>query len=135
MGALQQESAASAATHAAQRRALTSPTPPSCFYTHIFINAHTASTHTPHPHLAPLSGAGALQEDSAASAATRAAQQRATQQLTGLAAKTWFAGTELDAPRGPDGKYANGWHWGVMPYSIRRDLPEWYMKEVERYNY
>lgn len=78
------------------------------------------------------SGAGALQEDSAASAATKEAQRRA---LSGLASKTWFAGTEMDAPRGEDGKYAFGWHWGVMPYSVRKDLPEWYMKEVERYSY
>lgn len=78
------------------------------------------------------SGAAALQEDSAASAASKEAQRK---QLEGLAKKTWFAGTDLDAPRGPDGKYADGWHWGVMPYSVRRDVPEWYLKEVERYSY
>lgn len=76
----------------------------------------------------PPPGAAALQQDSAASAASAAA-------LSGLAGKTWFAGTGLDAPRGPDGKYAGGWHWGVMPYSVRRELPEWYRKEVERYSY
>ena len=30
--------------------------------------------------------------------------------------------------------YRDGWHWN-MPYSINRDLPEWYKKEVERYSY
>jgi cell division protease FtsH len=77
-------------------------------------------------------GAAALQSDSAASAAAREASKRV---LSGLAAKTWFAGTEMDGPRGADGKYADGWHWGMMPYSVRRDLPEWYQKEVERYSY
>lgn len=52
--------------------------------------------------------------------------------LTGAAAKTWFAGTELDVPRGPDGQLAGGWHWN-MPYTIRKDLPDWYNKEVARY--
>lgn len=54
--------------------------------------------------------------------------------LTGLAAKTWFAGTEWDAPRDKDGKFRGGWHWN-FPYSVRKDLPEWYRKEVERYAY
>lgn len=81
---------------------------------------------------APPGGASDLQQDSAASAAAAEATARA---LTGLAAKTWFAGTELDGPRGPDGKYVKGWHWGAMPYSVRRDQPEWYMKELERYKY
>ena len=26
----------------------------------------------------------------------------------------------------------HGWHWN-MPYSIKRDLPDWYKKEVDRY--
>jgi hypothetical protein len=45
-----------------------------------------------------------------------------------MAAKTRFAGTEFDAPRGPDGKFRNGWHWG-MPYTVKRDLPDWFLKE------
>jgi cell division protease FtsH len=68
----------------------------------------------------------------AAAAGAAAGQQQPA--LTGLAAKTWFAGTEQDAPRGPDGKFRAGWHWG-MPYTIKRDLPDWFMKEVERYAY
>ncbi|KXZ53715.1 hypothetical protein GPECTOR_6g632 [Gonium pectorale] len=55
-------------------------------------------------------------------------------ELTGALAKTWFAGTENDAPRGPDGKFMYGWHWN-MPYSVKRELPDWYKKEVERYSY
>ena len=43
-----------------------------------------------------------------------------------------FAGTEYDAPRDADGKISGGWHWN-MPYSIRRDLPNWYSKELNRY--
>lgn len=77
-------------------------------------------------------GASALQQESAAAAASREAQARA---LAGLAAKTRFAGTGLDAPRGPDGKFADGWHWGAVPYSVRREVPEWYQKEAERYSY
>lgn len=77
-------------------------------------------------------GASALQQEPAAAAASREAQAQA---LAGLAGKTHFAGTDLDAPRGPDGKYKDGWHWGVMPYSVRRDLPEWYKKELDRYSY
>jgi cell division protease FtsH len=73
-------------------------------------------------------GAGALQEDSAASAATLERARRAG------AVRTKFEGTELDAPRKADGRYVDGWHWGVTPYSVRRDLPEWYSKELERYN-
>ena len=44
--------------------------------------------------------------------------------LTGVKGKTWFAGTELDAPRDADGNFKHGWHWN-MPYSVRRDLPDW----------
>lgn len=54
--------------------------------------------------------------------------------LSGVAAKTWFAGTERDAPRDKDGKFKGGWHWN-QPYSIQQDLPDWYIKEVERYSY
>jgi len=43
-----------------------------------------------------------------------------------------FAGTEFDAPRDKDGKFYGGWHWN-MPYSIKRDLPDWYSKELQRY--
>lgn len=58
--------------------------------------------------------------------------QQATLALTGAKAKTWFAGTQMDAPRNPDGSFKHGWHWN-MPYSYKRDLPEWYKKEMERY--
>ncbi len=54
--------------------------------------------------------------------------------LAGLAVPSLPSGTEYDAPRGPDGKFAHGWHWN-MPYSIKRELPDWYKKEVERYSY
>ena len=54
--------------------------------------------------------------------------------LTGLASKTWFAKTEFDAARDKDGKFKYGWHWN-MPYKVKRDLPDWYMKEIERYSY
>lgn len=67
-----------------------------------------------------------MQEDSAASAATLARARAAV--------RTKFEGTALDGPRKPDGRLADGWHWGVAPYSIRRDLPQWYEKELERYN-
>eukprot|EP00877_Chromochloris_zofingiensis_P008651 jgi/Chrzof1/4039/Cz13g18040.t1 len=62
------------------------------------------------------------------------AQQQKEPVLSGLAAKTWFAGTDQDAPRNPDGKFKYEWHWN-SPYTIKRDLPDWYMKEVERYSY
>lgn len=41
--------------------------------------------------------------------------------LTGVRAKTWYAGTPLDAPRNPDGSFKYGWHWG-MPYTLKRNL-------------
>ena len=44
--------------------------------------------------------------------------------LTGVKGKTWFAGTDMDAPRDADGNFKHGWHWN-MPYSVRRDLPDW----------
>lgn len=43
-----------------------------------------------------------------------------------------FAGTEYDAPRDESGNLYGGWHWN-MPYSIKRDLPDWYSKELQRY--
>ncbi len=43
-----------------------------------------------------------------------------------------FAGTENDTPRDAEGRIAGGWHWN-MPYSIKKDLPDWYMKERSRY--
>ena len=61
-------------------------------------------------------------------------EQQQQPALVGLAAKTHFAGTDRDAPRGPDGKFRAGWHWG-MPYTIKRDLPDGFRKEVERYAY
>ncbi|GLI67098.1 hypothetical protein VaNZ11_011303 [Volvox africanus] len=61
-------------------------------------------------------------------------EEAAQPKLTGALAKTWFAGTEYDAPRTPDGRFAYGWHWN-MPYSIRKTLPDWYKKELERYSY
>lgn len=54
-------------------------------------------------------------------------------ELAGVAATTRGAGTAGDAPRGKDGKYAADWHWS-SPYAVERDLPEWFMKEVERYS-
>ncbi|GIL84930.1 hypothetical protein Vretimale_9765 [Volvox reticuliferus] len=60
--------------------------------------------------------------------------EAAKPKLTGALAKTWFAGTEHDVPRTPDGRFAYGWHWN-MPYSIRKTLPDWYKKELERYSY
>ena len=39
-----------------------------------------------------------------------------------------------DAPRDENGDFANGWHWN-MPYTVKRNLPDWYKKEVERYTY
>lgn len=52
--------------------------------------------------------------------------------LTGARAKTWFAGTQMDAPRNPDGTFKHGWHWN-MPYAYKRDTPDWYRKEMDRY--
>lgn len=54
--------------------------------------------------------------------------------LSGVAAKTWGAGTDADAPRDTDGKFAGGWHWN-QPYSVQRDLPDWFRKELDRYSY
>jgi cell division protease FtsH len=54
--------------------------------------------------------------------------------LAGVAAKTKYAGTDQDPPRGPDGKYDLGWHWN-SPYAIKRDWPEWYRKEFQRFSY
>jgi len=54
--------------------------------------------------------------------------------LAGVAAKTRGAGTAEDPPRDADGKYALGWHWN-SPYTVKRDWPEWYRKEMQRYSY
>ena len=43
-----------------------------------------------------------------------------------------YAGTPEDAPRDEQGNLYGGWHWN-MPYTIRRDLPDWYRKELHRY--
>lgn len=40
--------------------------------------------------------------------------------LTGVKAKTWFAGTPLDAPRDENGNFKHGWHWN-MPYTVQRE--------------
>ncbi len=48
------------------------------------------------------------------------------------AAALRFAGTPLDASRDAGGRLAGGWHWN-MPYSVKRELPDWYKKEVSRY--
>jgi cell division protease FtsH len=53
--------------------------------------------------------------------------------LVGAAAKTWFAGTDGDAPRNPDGTFRNGWHWN-SPYKVKRDVPDLFRKEVDRYS-
>lgn len=53
--------------------------------------------------------------------------------LVGAAAKTWYAGTDSDAPRNADGSFRDGWHWN-SPYKIKRDVPDLFRKEVERYS-
>lgn len=53
--------------------------------------------------------------------------------LVGAAAKTWYAGTDRDAPRNADGSFRDGWHWN-SPYKIKRDVPDLFRKEVERYS-
>lgn len=58
--------------------------------------------------------------------------EQAKMKLSGVAGKTWFAGTDMDVPRDADGKLAGGWHWN-MPYAMKRELPDWYKKEVARY--
>lgn len=69
----------------------------------------------------------------AASAATSSAQPSGGESaLVGAASKTWFAGTEDDAPRNADGSFRYGWHWN-SPYKIKRDVPDLFRKEVERY--
>jgi cell division protease FtsH len=70
-----------------------------------------------------------------AAAATGSGQQGPSQEegaLVGAAAKTWFAGTGDDAPRNADGSFRDGWHWN-MPYKVKRDVPDLFRKEVERY--
>lgn len=52
--------------------------------------------------------------------------------LVGAAAKTWLAGTDDDAPRNSDGTFRYGWHWN-SPYKVKRDVPDLFRKEVERY--
>eukprot|EP00878_Enallax_costatus_P001473 GHUV01001624.1.p1 GENE.GHUV01001624.1~~GHUV01001624.1.p1 ORF type:complete len:977 (+),score=283.07 GHUV01001624.1:432-2933(+) len=52
--------------------------------------------------------------------------------LVGAAARTWYAGTEYDAPRDKDGKFAYDWHWN-SPFRIKRDVPDLFRKEVQRY--
>lgn len=52
--------------------------------------------------------------------------------LVGAAAKTWYAGSDLDAPRNADGKFEYGWHWN-SPFRIKRDVPDLFRKEVQRY--
>jgi hypothetical protein len=49
------------------------------------------------------------------------------------AAPPRYAGTEADGMRTPDGRMNDKWHWN-MPYSVKRDLPEWFTKELERYS-
>ena len=44
--------------------------------------------------------------------------------LSGVKGKTWYAGTDQDAPRDADGNFKHGWHWN-MPYTVKRDLPDW----------
>jgi cell division protease FtsH len=52
--------------------------------------------------------------------------------LVGAASKTWFAGTDKDAPRNADGSFAYNWHWN-SPYRVKRDVPDLFRKEVQRY--
>jgi cell division protease FtsH len=54
------------------------------------------------------------------------------QPLVGAAAQTWAAGTEGDAPRNADGSFRYGWHWN-SPYKVKRDIPDLFRKEVDRY--
>ncbi|GLC69378.1 ATP-dependent zinc metalloprotease FTSH 1 [Pleodorina starrii] len=83
----------------------------------------------------PEMSAEEQQQKQAEEAAAKAkAEAEAKPVLTGALAKTWFAGTEHDAPRTPDGRFAHGWHWN-MPYSVRKTLPDWYKKELDRYSY
>eukprot|EP00798_Chlamydomonas_sp_ICE-L_P024177 gene24177-9766_t len=59
-------------------------------------------------------------KDPSLPASTEDAGPETPPKLTGLKAKTWFAGTEYDAPRDADGNFRSGWHWN-MPYAISRD--------------
>jgi cell division protease FtsH len=68
----------------------------------------------------------------AAAAGGGSAGQSDETALVGAASKTWFAGTDEDAPRNADGSFRNGWHWN-SPYKIKRDVPDLFRKEVERY--
>ncbi len=61
-------------------------------------------------------------------------EEEGPRELVGVAAKTFFAGTDQYAPRDKDGKFKYGFHWN-SPYTVKKDLPGWYMKEVERYSY
>jgi len=57
--------------------------------------------------------------------------EQSTQHGTHLRVRR-YAGTDKDAPREADGSLYGGWHWN-MPYTIKRDLPDWYSKELSRF--
>lgn len=78
---------------------------------------------------AAAAGSGGV---TAAAAAGKADDTEGEPALTGAAAKTWFAGTEDDPPRDASGKFEYGWHWN-SPYKVKRDIPDLFRKEVERY--
>lgn len=78
---------------------------------------------------AAAAGAAAAGARSGGAGGDKQAQETA---LVGAAAKTWAAGTEADAPRNADGSFRDGWHWN-SPYRIKRDVPDLFRKEVERY--
>ncbi|KAG2495020.1 hypothetical protein HYH03_006952 [Edaphochlamys debaryana] len=83
----------------------------------------------------PAAAAGAeVQVDDGSPLRSLTAVPEAGAKPKGAWGKTWFAGTEQDVPRNADGSFVHGWHWN-MPYSVSKELPDWYKKEVERYSY
>eukprot|EP00879_Flechtneria_rotunda_P028172 GHRR01030255.1.p1 GENE.GHRR01030255.1~~GHRR01030255.1.p1 ORF type:complete len:520 (+),score=209.83 GHRR01030255.1:1412-2971(+) len=78
------------------------------------------------------SGSGPSTPSPAPEGGPAAAAGEGDSALTGAAARTWYAGTEYDAPRNADGSFAYGWHWN-SPFRIKRDVPDLFRKEVERY--
>ncbi|KAG1670583.1 hypothetical protein FOA52_012156 [Chlamydomonas sp. UWO 241] len=68
-----------------------------------------------------LVGAGVRSGSSSSGSGDDVAGQEPAPVLTGVRAKTWYAGTALDAPRNPDGTFKYGWHWG-MPYTLKRNI-------------
>lgn len=77
-------------------------------------------------------GEGPLSGLSSSDLGARPAAEGKDPALVGAASKTWFAGTDKDAPRNADGSFAYNWHWN-SPYRVKRDVPDLFRKEVERY--